>query len=198
MRVTNVPEPAGRHDPVHDAPRRLLEELERRLAAEDIRALRGKRPETVGRTMSPAVPRDPQLDDAGYDSPLEPVDTDAMGDPRTLTRALGRRLTLFGVAGRLVAAIGVSAIIAQLFVIMMPAARRPDSTQMFTAAVRSLPQRHQGEYAAKPALAGFQSLLASGDTPPAAERAQAEKQSDGDLQRFLRWRRKADPHEAAP
>jgi hypothetical protein len=198
MRVTNVPEPAGRHDPMHDAPRRLLEELERRLAAEDMRALRGKRPETVGRTISPAVPLDAQPDDAVYDSPLQPLDSDAMGDPRILARELGRRRTLFGVVGRLVAAIGVSAVIAQLFVIMMPAARQPDSAQMFAAAVRSLPQRHQGEYAAKPALAGFQALLASGDTPPAAERAQPEKQSDDVLQRFLRWRHKANPNEAAP
>jgi hypothetical protein len=34
-----------------------------------------------------------------------------------------RRGTLFGVAGRLAAAVGVSATIAQFFVIMMPPAR---------------------------------------------------------------------------
>jgi hypothetical protein len=197
MRPTNVSEPAAPHDPVHDAPRRLLEELERRLAADDIQALRGRRPETVGRTKSPRATLDAQPDDAVYDAPRQPLDSQAMSDPHALARELRRRGTLFGVAGRVVAAIAVSAVIAQLFVIMMPAARQPDNTQMFAAAVRSLSQQHQDEYAPKSALAGFQSLLASGDATPAAEPAQPEKQSDEVLQRFLRWRRRANPNDAA-
>jgi hypothetical protein len=96
-----------------------------------------------------------------------------------------------------VAAIGVSAIIAQLFVIMMPAARQPDNTQVFAAAMRSyttaLSQRHRSEDAAKPALATFQSVLASDDTAQAGE----PEPSDMVLQQFLRWRQKANPSEAA-
>src|SRR6266851_4043421 len=62
---------------------------------------------------------------------------------------------------------------------VMPAARQPDSTQLFAAAVRSfttaLSQQHQSEDAPKPAPAEFHSLLASGDTAQAAEREQPEK-----------------------
>jgi hypothetical protein len=120
-----------------------------------------------------------------------------MSEIRALTRETKPRGTLFGLAGRVVAAIGVSAIIAQLFVIMMPAARRPDNTQVFAAAMRSyttaLSQRHRSEDAAKPALATFQSVLASDDTAQAGER----EPSDKVLQQFLRWRQKANPSEAA-
>ena len=55
--------------------------------------------------------------------------------------------------------------------------------------------------APQPALAWFLSLLASGDTPQAAEREQPEKESDKVLQRFLQqflqWRQKANLSEAA-
>jgi hypothetical protein len=116
-------------------------------------------------------------------------------------REMRRPGRLFGVAGRVVAAIGVSAIIPQFFVIMMPPARRPDSTQSFVAAVQSfttaLSQQHQSEDTPKPALAGFASLLASDDTGRTAEREQSETESDKVLQHFLRWRQKANPSDAA-
>jgi hypothetical protein len=112
-----------------------------------------------------------------------------------------RRGTLFGVTGRQVAAFGVSGIIALFFLIMMPTARQPNSTQLFAAAVQSLTtalsQQHQSEDAPTPALAEFYSLLASGDTAQAAEREQPQKESDKLLQRFLLWRQKANPSEAA-
>jgi hypothetical protein len=111
-------------------------------------------------------------------------------------REMRRRGRLLGVAGRLVAAIGLAAIIPQFFVILMPPVRRPDSAQSFIAAVQSfttaLSQQHRSEDTPKPALAGFPSLLAPGDTGQAAE------QQSENFQRFLRWRQKADPSEAAP
>jgi hypothetical protein len=112
-----------------------------------------------------------------------------------------RRGTLFGAIGRQVAAIGVSGSIALFFLIMMPAARQPDSTQSFAAALQSfttaLPQQHQSQDAPTPALAEFYSLLASGDTAQAAERKQPETESDQVFQQFLQWRQKANPSEAA-
>jgi hypothetical protein len=136
-----------------------------------------------------------------YESLRRPLDSHAMSETRALAREMERRGTLFGVAGRLVAAHGVSAIIALFFVIMMPAARQPDSTQLFAAAVQSfttaLSQQNQSEDAPTPALAEFQSLLAAGDTVQAAEREQPEKESDKVLQRLLQWRQKANPSEAA-
>jgi len=180
-----------------DLSRRLLEELERLAAADDIPALRGKRPEAVRRTIPPLAPLDSELENAAYPSQREPLDSDAMGEIRALARATKPRGTLLGHAGRLLAAIGVSAIIAQLFVMMMPAARQPDKTQVFAAAVQSfttaLARQHRSEGAPKPAQAGFQSLLASDDTVQVAER----EPSDKVLQRFLRWRQKANLREAA-
>jgi hypothetical protein len=179
--------------------RRLLEELEQQLAAaDDIRALREKRPEAVGRSMMPPLALlDSRLENAVYQSLRRPLDSQATSETRPLAREMRRRGTLLGHAGRLVAAIGVSAIIAQLFVIMMPAARQPDNTQVFAAAMQSyttaLSHRYRSEDAAKPALATFQSVLASDDTAQAGER----EPSDKVLQQFLRWRQKANPSEAA-
>ena len=147
----------------------------------------------------PLAPIDSELENAVYESQSLrwPLDSKAMSEIRALTRETKPRGTLFGLAGRVVAAIGVSAIIAQLFVIMMPAARQPDNTQVFAAAMRSyttaLSQRHRSEDAAKPALATFQSVLASDDTAQAGE----PEPSDKVLQQFLRWRQKANPSEAA-
>jgi hypothetical protein len=183
--------------------RRLLEELEQQFAAaDDIRALREKRPEAVGRSMMPPLALlDSRLENAVYQSLRRPLDSQATSETRPLAREMRRRGTLLGHAGRLVAAIGVSAIIAQLFVIMMPAARQPDNTQVFAADVQSfataLSRQHRSEAPPRPALAAFQSLLASDDTAQADEREQPEKQSDRVLRRFLQWRQKANPREAA-
>lgn len=181
-----------------DLSRRLLEEIEQQLAtADDGRALREERPESVGRMIFPLAPFDSELEDAVYQSLRWPLDSQAMSEIRALTRETKRRGTLFGLAGRLAAAIGISAIIAQLFVIMMPAARQPDNTQVFAAAVQSyttaLAQQHRSEDTAKPAFATFQSVLASDDTAQAGER----EPSDKVLQRFLQWRQRANPSEAA-
>jgi hypothetical protein len=181
-----------------DLSRRLLEELERLAAADDIRALRETRPGTVGRTISPLASLDSRLENAVYVSPRRLLDSHAMSETRALAGEMKRRGTLFGLAGRLVAAMGVSAIIAQFFVVLMPGARQPDNTQVFAAAMQSftaLSQQHRSEHAPRPALAGFQSLLASDDT---AQAERPENESDKVLQQFLQWRQKANPSKAAP
>jgi hypothetical protein len=178
--------------------RRLLEELERLAAADDIPALRGKRPESV-RTAPPLAPLDSRPENAAYQSRRRPPESRATSETRPLARERKRRGTLLGHAVRLVAAIGVSAVIAQLFVIMMPAARQPDNTQVFAAAMQSFTarsQQHRSGDAPRPALAAFQSLLASDDTAPTAGREQSAYQSDRVLRRFMQWR-KANPGEAA-
>jgi hypothetical protein len=178
--------------------RRLLEELEQRLAEDDIRVRRGERPETVRRTAPPLAPLDPPPENAAYQSRRRRPDSHARSETRPLARERKRRGTLLGHAVRLVAAIGVSAVIAQLFVIMMPA-RQPDNTQVFAAAMQSFTarsQQHRSGDAPRPALAAFQSLLASDDTAPSAGREQPAYQSDRVLRRFMQWR-KANPGEAA-
>jgi Sec-independent protein translocase protein TatA len=198
MSVESDQEPAGPHDPLHYAPRRLRERPEPRLTTvEETRALRdNKRLEAaVGRIATPA-PLDSQLESAVYESLRRPLDPAILGEPRALARELERRGAMFGVAGRLAAAIGVSAIIALFFVIMMPASRQPDAGSSFSATVQSftnaLGQQPAPvtEETRKPALAEFQSLLGS-DTAQAAEREQPDKQSDKTLQQFMQWRQKA-------
>jgi hypothetical protein len=124
-----------------------------------------------------------------------------MNETRALVRELERRGTLFGVTVPMVAAVGIAAVIALFFVVMVPTARQPDGTQSFSAGVQSfttaVSQHDQSESAPKPALSEFRSLLASGNTAQAAEREQPEKESDKVLQQFLQWRQKENPSEAA-
>jgi len=199
MSVESEQEPTGPHDPLHYAPRRLRERPEPRLTMiEDARNGRdNKRLEAAIGRISPPAPLDAQLESAVYESLRRPMDPAAMGEPRALARELERRGAMFGLAGRLAAAIGVSAIIALFFVVMMPASRQADpaasfsaTVQSFTSALAQQPQQ-QSDDARKPALAEFQSLLVPTDSAQAAEREQPDKQSDKTLQQFLQWRQKA-------
>jgi hypothetical protein len=192
-------EPTGPHDPLHYAPRRLRERPEPRIssAAETLALLDNKRFEAaVGRITAP-VPVDPQLESAVYESLRRPIDPALLGETRALTHELEPRSAFFGVAGRVVAAVGISAIIALFFVIMMPASRQADPASSFSETVQSFsnalaqqPQQSPAEETRKPALAEFQSLLTPG-TAQAAEREQPDKQAaDATLQQFLQWRQK--------
>jgi hypothetical protein len=206
MSVSSEQEPTGPHDPLHYAPRRLRERPEPRLTPVDDarggldKSLDKKRLEAAIGRISPPAPLDSHLESAVYESLRRPMDRAVIGEPRALARELERRGAMFGLAGRLAAAIGVSAIIALFFVIMMPASRQADPAASFSATVQSFtsalaqqpPQQQQTDDARKPALAEFQSLLTSTDTAQAAEREQPDKQqSDKTLQQFLQWRQKA-------
>ena len=209
MSVASEPESTGPHDPMHYAPRRLRDKPEPRLTPlEDARALRERRLDAViGRSISPPAPLDPQLENAVYETLRRPIDPKLLGETRALARELERRNSLFGLTGRLVAAIGVSAIIALFFIVMMPARQR-DTAASFQTAVQSFttalsqqqqppqPQQQPNDESKKPALAEFQTLLTS-DTAQAAEREQSERQSDKLLQQFLQWRQKSAPADTA-
>ena len=209
MSVASEPESTGPHDPMHYAPRRLRDKPEPRLTPlEDARALRERRLDAViGRSISPPAPLDPQLENAVYETLRRPIDPKLLGETRALARELERRNSLFGLTGRLVAAIGVSAIIALFFIVMMPARQR-DTAASFQTAVQSFttalsqqqqppqPRQQPNDDTKKPALAEFQTLLTS-DTAQAAEREQSERQSDKLLQQFLQWRQKSAPADNA-
>ncbi len=198
MSVEIDQEPAGPHDPLHYAPRRLRERPEPRIASVgETRLLRdnNRLDVAVGRITTP-VPVDSQLESAVYESLRRPLDPAVLSETRALTREFERRGAAFGLAGRLAAAIGVSAIIALFFVIMMPASREPDAgssfsetVQSFTNALAQPPQPQSEETSRKPALAEFQSLIAA-DAAHAAEREQPDKQAEKTLQQFMQWRQK--------
>jgi hypothetical protein len=207
MSVANEPESTGPHDPMHYAPRRLRDKPEPRPTSdEDMRAAREKRLEAViGRNISPPAPLDTSLESAVYESLRRPIDPKLLGETRALTREFERRASVFGVAGRIAAAVVASAIIALFFVVMMPA-KQQDGTASFAATVQSfstaLSQQPSpplpAEDAKKPALAEFQSLLTASDTAQAAEHEQTDK-SDKLLQQFMQWRQtqKTNPNEAS-
>jgi len=188
MSVSSEQEPTGPHDPLHYAPRRLRERPEPRLTpgrrgarrlGQQKRLGQQRRPgqqaaRSCHRRISPPAPLDSHLESAVYESLRRPMDRAVIGEPRALARELERRGAMFGLAGRLAAAIGVSAIIALFFVIMMPASRQADPAASFSATVQSFTsalaqqppqQQQQTDDARKPALAEFQSLLTPTDRP---------------------------------
>jgi hypothetical protein len=190
----------GLHGPTHDPPRRLREKPERQPMPDDGRALRRRTPETAGRRTSPLPP--PLQSLLARQSLRRPLHLNATSELQAVVRELEPCGMTFGGAGRLAAAIGVSAIIALFLVNMMPAAQQPDGGQSLSTTVEPFETAQSQQYrradASRPALAGFQSLLAGSGTAQAARREQTDtRQSDRVLQQFLHWRQTASPSEAA-
>jgi hypothetical protein len=121
------------------------------------------------RSMSPLTPSretrsEPLFSSASFNNPFETVASEGRSDvfePET-----DRRMTLTGVATRLAAAIGVSALVA-----------------LFLAIAVNLPHQKDGP---KTALSEFQPFLAS----VGASQSTSEP-SEKLLQRFMQWRQKS-------
>jgi hypothetical protein len=202
MSLPSEQEPTSPQDLLHYAPRRLRERPEQRLSAvEDARnGLDNKRIESAIGRISRPVSLDAQLENAVHESLRRPIDPTIIGETRIgLTPELERQSAMFGLAGRLAAAIGAAAVIALFLVFWMPAARQADSAasisatvQSFTNALARQPQPQSDDTSSKPALAEFQTLLKPANNPqPTAAPAQPEQQqSDKALQQFLTWRQK--------
>src|SRR6266853_5540111 len=82
-----------------------------------------KKPESRARAISPPHSFDALLEEAVAESLRHPLDPQVMNEPPGFVRELDRRMAILSVAGRFAAAIGVSAIVALFFVIMVPASR---------------------------------------------------------------------------
>ena len=65
---------------------------------------------------------DTQLEKAVSEALRHPLDPEVIEEPEELTREL-RKMAILGVAGRFAAAVGVSALVALFFVVMIPASR---------------------------------------------------------------------------
>jgi hypothetical protein len=124
--------------------------------------------------------------------PLEP---EVIQEPSEFERELDRRTALINVAGRFAAAVGVSALVALFFAIMVPVSRdiaqRPaGGASSFSGILQSItayyqpPQKHDGS---KPAASELQTILASTRTSQAVI---THEQSEALLQQFLQWRQK--------
>ena len=103
--------------------------------------------------------------------------------------------TLVGIFGMIAAAIGVAAVVALFFVIVVPGVRQGGDGEASSALGLAQSIRaalFQSDSAPKPAISEFQAIIAS--TPPDAPTA-SDPQGQL-LQQFMQWREKPDP--AAP
>jgi hypothetical protein len=162
-----------------------------------------KRSQSLGRPNQPPPSFDALLEEAVAESLRHPLDPEVMHEPPGFVRELDRRMAILSVAGRFAAAIGVSAIVALFFVIMVPAsrdyARQPEgdasSVSGILQSVRTaLSQPRQRDDELKPALSEFQAILASPPAPqpvsPPAAQSVTREESDSLLQSFVQWQQK--------
>lgn len=158
-------------DPLYYAPRSLRERS----------GMRGETPETP---FSPPS-FDSQLESAVSDALRHPLDPEVMREPES-------QKALWTVAARFAAAIGVSALVALFFVVVVPGSRQGDSEpSTFAGIAQSIKSTlfQSREAAPKPAINEFQALLAS--TPPSAPAA--SEQDSQLLKQFMQWREKPNP-----
>jgi hypothetical protein len=185
-------------DQLYYAPRWLRERSEPVSASPVPAPSAEKKSESLARPISPPPHSfDALLEEAVAESLRHPLDPQVMNEPPGFVRELDRRMAILSVAGRFAAAIGVSAIVALFFVIMVPASRdysrqQPDadnsSVSGFLQSLKTaLSQPRQKDDDAKPALAEFQAILAS---PPTAPPPVSREESETLLQQFVQWQQK--------
>jgi hypothetical protein len=180
------------NDPAYYAPRWLREKPEARPSSSH-----DGRSDPIRPPAFSPVSLDTQLENAVSNALWHPLDPEIIHEPPGFEREMDRRAALITVAGRFAAAVGVSAIVALFFVIMVPASRQADSASSTAGFLRSLktallPPAQQKDEAPTPAIAEFQPILASAQTIQPATREQSEQL----LQQFLQWRQKPDAAEA--
>jgi hypothetical protein len=193
------------NDQLYYAPRWLRERAEPLPASP---APAEKRSQSVGRPNTPPHSFDALLEEAVAESLRHPLDPEVMHEPPGFVRELDRRMAILSVAGRFAAAIGVSAIVALFFVIMVPASRdyakQPDGdassvTGILQSVRTALSQPRQRDDELKPALSEFQAILASPSpqAAPAPQPAAREESESSLLQSFVQWQQKP-PSPSAP
>lgn len=191
MSSLSEPDHLNPNEPTYYAPRWLRDRPEVRLApsqetsAEPVRSPNSR----------PAASLDTQLEHAVSSALWHPLDPEVIQEPPGLAEEMDRGTALITVAGRFAAAVGVSAIVALFFVIMVPASRLPDSGSspgIMKSIKSALFQPGQHDDASKPAIAEFQPILASAQSSHPATR----EQSGQLLQQFMQWRQKPNSTEA--
>jgi hypothetical protein len=200
MSTASEQEHLNPNDRLYYAPRWLRERSETPLSPSAETAS-----ESAGRPVPSPHSFDALLEEAVAESLRHPLDPEVMNEPPGFVRELDRRMAILSVAGRFAAAIGVSAIVALFFVIMVPAsrdyARQPDGsstasvTGMLESLKTALSQPRQKEEDQKPALSEFQTILASPAAAPATQPVTREE-SDALLQQFVQWQQKPAPANA--
>jgi hypothetical protein len=170
-------------DPSYYAPRWLRERPESRPAS-----LREAGSDTP---FSPAS-FDSQLESAVSDALRHPLDPEIMQEPG-YADGMEPRKALWSITARFAAAIGVSALVALFFVIVVPISRQADGyASAASGVVRSLRtalfESRTKDQTSKPMIDEFKPILA---TAPAASPA-ASEQSEEVLKQFIQWREKSN------
>jgi hypothetical protein len=198
MSTLNEQDHLNPNDPTYYAPRSLRERSELRLSpSRETSSGHPRRPVSSPPSFG-ALP-----EDAVPEELRRPLDPEVIHEPPGFVRELDQRIALISVAGRFAAAVGVSALVALFFVIMVPVsrdyARQPDGgASSFSGILQSIrtalyqPSRRGDD--SKPALSEFQTLLASTRTSPPV---MTHMQSETLLQQFLQWRQKPDSTETS-
>jgi hypothetical protein len=177
------------NEPTYYAPRWLRDRPEVRVtpsnetSSQPVRSLSSR----------PAASLDSQLENAVSSALWHPLDPEVIQEPPGLAEEMDRGSALITVAGRFAAAVGVSAIVALFFVIMVPASRLPDSggSSGIVKSIKSaLFQPGQREETSKPAIAEFQPVLAAASAQNGQPAPAAREQSGQLLQQFMQWRQK--------
>lgn len=149
----------------------------------------------TSRDAAPETPFSP----ASFDSQLESAVSDALRhplDPQVMREPeMEPKKALWSVAARFGAAVGVSAVVALFFVIVVPGSRQADGEpSTFSGIAQSIRNAlvQSGDTSPKPAINEFQAILASThQSNPAASEPSGQL-----LQQFMQWREK--PDSAAP
>ena len=196
MSSLSEPDHLNPNEPTYYAPRWLRDRPEVRLApsqetsAEPVRSPNSR----------PAASLDTQLENAVSSALWHPLDPEVIQEPPGLAEEMDRGSALITVAGRFAAAVGVSAIVALFFVIMVPASRLPDSggSSGIVKSIKSaLFQPGARDDGSKPAIAEFQPILASASAQNGQSTPAAREQSGQLLQQFMQWRQKPNSTEPA-
>lgn len=181
------------NDPAYYAPRRLRERPElQRSAPREVSSghsmPQASAPASFGAALEEAFPKYLQRS----------FNAEPIPEPLALARELDRHNAFIGIARRFVIIVGISALVALAFVIMVPASR--DSAQLSDNAASSssgilqsigsiFSASAQRDDDAKPALSSLQPTPALASEPVATR-----EPSDGALlQQFLQWRQSPDP-----
>lgn len=187
------------NDPTYYAPRWLRERSEPRSPSSQ-----ESRSDPIRSVVSPPVSLDSQLEKAVSGALWHPLDPEVIREPAELARELDRRAAVMTMAARFAVAIGISAVVALFFVVMMPASRQPDagstsganlqsasaqseSVQSISVQSKDASPSGQREDGSKSALAEFQTLLSSAQ----ASQPAAHEQSGQLLQQFMKWGQKS-------
>lgn len=185
-------------NPLYYAPRWLRERSAPPSASlsESISELSEAGAERLRRPISTRSSYDALLEGAVAEALQHPLDPEVIHEPPEFAHERDQRRALLGVAGRFGAAIGISAIVALFFVIMVPAsqdnARQPDgagssASGIFQSVKAVLYAPTQEREDSKSAVSEFQTILTSARTN---QPAPTHEQSETLLQQFLQWQQK--------